>query len=102
MFSWRKQRWPYAFEAFPSKWSAHPYLGIASWLPVIPEFVGADSQKLTYHELRSSLQLLVSTATPMALLLLVTPNSGSKIARPNDLLFFSYQLREKIDLYLSQ
>jgi eukaryotic-like serine/threonine-protein kinase len=33
---------------------------------------------------------------------LVTPNSGSKIARPNDLLFSPYQLREKIDLYLSQ
>jgi hypothetical protein len=45
-------------------------------------------------------QLLVSTATPMALLLGNT-SSESKITRPNGLLF-PYQLREKIDLYLPQ
>ena len=45
-------------------------------------------------------QLLVSTAKPMALLLANT-SSESKITRPNGLLF-PYQLREKIDLYLSQ
>jgi len=44
----------------------------------------------------------LSTAAPMALLLLFgNTSSESKINRLNCLLF-PYQLREKIDLYLSQ
>lgn len=47
-------------------------------------------------------QLLVSTTTPKAMLLQsATPPSESKITRRNGLVF-PYQLREKIDLYLSQ
>jgi hypothetical protein len=47
-------------------------------------------------------QLLVSTATPMALVLLGNTSSEGKITRPRVCFFPPYHLREKIDLYLSQ
>ena len=46
-------------------------------------------------------QLLVSRTTPKAMRLFSNTSSENKITRPNGLLF-PYQLREKIDLYLSQ
>lgn len=60
-----------------------------------------DSQKPTYQG-AEIVPVLISTATLMALLQpLGNTSSESKITRPNGLLF-RYQLREKIDLYLSQ
>ena len=85
----------------------HPHcvqLGIAQAFACAEEAVRTrrrvGSERLHPTSTRIFAQLLVSTATPMALLLANT-SSESKITRPNGLLF-PYQLREKIDLYLSQ
>jgi len=68
-------------------------------LLVIPEFLRPiHRNRITGIEIVS--QLLVSTATPMVLLLGNT-SSESKITRPKGLLFPN-QLRANIGLYLSQ
>ena len=69
-------------------------------MSVIPEFPRPNHRsRLTRVEIVP--QLLVSTTTLIALLLLGNTKLESKITRSNGPLFL-YQLREKIDLYLSQ
>jgi hypothetical protein len=69
---------------------------------VIREFLRPIHRKPDLPGAEIVSQLAVPSATPMALLLLLgNTSSESKIIRSNGLLFPS-QLREKIDLYLSQ